>query len=98
MRALELDLRAPDPGPKTPAPRPATPKPAPARAARPAPPAPPAAEARCDFCGYGLPKDREVRFCPHCGVDQESRQCGQCGAGMESGWRFCIACGTAAES
>jgi hypothetical protein len=58
----------------------------------------PAAAARCGFCGQGLPAARHVSFCPHCGVDLTARQCGACGEAMEEGWRFCVACGAAAES
>ena len=58
----------------------------------------PMAAPRCAFCGQGLPADRDVRFCPHCGVDQSAAPCASCGGEMEAGWRFCIACGAAAES
>ena len=51
---------------------------------------------RCAFCGQNLPGDRDVRFCPHCGVDQTARQCGSCGGDLQAGWRFCVACGAAA--
>ena len=53
---------------------------------------------RCGFCGQGLPAGRQIRFCPHCGVDLSARKCGACGEEMEEGWRFCVACGSAAES
>ena len=87
MRALELDP-APAPGKSTPAQK-SAPRAAPA-AAKAAP--------RCAFCGQGLPGNRQVRYCPHCGVDLTARQCGACGEEMEDGWRFCVACGAAAES
>ncbi len=53
---------------------------------------------RCAFCGQSLPAGRDVRFCPHCGVDQSARQCADCGETMEEGWRFCVACGAAANA
>jgi hypothetical protein len=49
---------------------------------------------RCGFCNGQLPPDRAVRFCPHCGGDQTRRPCASCGEPLETGWRFCIACGT----
>ena len=84
LRALETDVGA-------------------SRGAAPRPPAArkgsqPRSTPRCAFCGQHLPGDRDVRFCPHCGVDQTARQCGSCGDEMEAGWRFCVACGAAAES
>jgi hypothetical protein len=48
----------------------------------------------CAFCDEELPAGRQVRFCPHCGEDQQRRPCTACGEVLELGWRFCIACGT----
>jgi hypothetical protein len=53
---------------------------------------------RCGFCGNALPDGRDVRYCPFCGADQSARACAECGEPLEDGWRFCVACGSAAES
>lgn len=50
----------------------------------------------CAFCGSGLPAHRQVRFCPFCGADQTTVPCVACGEPIESGWKFCVACGSAA--
>ena len=75
----------------------ATSEPPAPRASRPKEPAPPTSS-RCGYCGQALPGQRDVRFCPHCGGDQTSRQCADCGEPLEAGWRFCVACGAAAEA
>ncbi|MGH7443978.1 MAG: zinc ribbon domain-containing protein [Longimicrobiales bacterium] len=53
---------------------------------------------RCGFCDTPLPAGRLIRFCPHCGGDQTRRPCVECGEPLESGWRFCIACGAAQDA
>ena len=95
--------REPDPEWEPPA---REPGPAPPRAAAqaPAPPLPAAhaaedardAPAECSSCAAALPAGRRVRYCPFCGADQERRVCGSCGEALEPGWRFCVACGSAA--
>jgi hypothetical protein len=55
------------------------------------------AEGRCAFCDSSLPDRRMLRFCPYCGADQSQRPCGACGEPLESDWRFCVACGSAAD-
>lgn len=56
--------------------------------------APEGAEApRCNFCDSALPAGRLVRFCPFCGADQTHHPCGSCGETLETGWRYCVACG-----
>lgn len=50
----------------------------------------------CRSCGGELPRDREVRFCPHCGAEQGAPRCEGCGEELEIGWRYCPACGRAA--
>ena len=92
LRALGGSARPAAPSPSRPAATPAL--------ASPSASAPQARRgaARCAFCGQGLPVDREVRYCPHCGVDQSAQACGSCGADMEAGWRFCVACGAAADA
>jgi hypothetical protein len=70
----------------SPPPRSATPAPAPRQPAR--EPAP-----RCGFCGGGLPVNRAVNFCPHCGQNQTFTRCPDCQSELELGWRHCINCG-----
>lgn len=48
---------------------------------------------RCRYCGGELPEDRELNFCPHCGQNLQILNCPGCGAEVESGWKFCVACG-----
>ena len=62
------------------------------------PPESQAAEKSCGFCGTALPHGRDVRYCPFCGADQSARACGECGEPLEDDWRFCVACGAAAET
>lgn len=49
----------------------------------------------CLYCGAGLPNDRAVRFCPHCGQRQAPPSCPSCQSEVEPGWRHCVNCGTA---
>jgi len=49
----------------------------------------------CYACGQALPSDRAVRFCPHCGEDQQTRKCTACGEQLEAGWKYCVMCGEA---
>ena len=79
------DVREPDPEWEAP---PLVTEPAPAVAA---------AQHACVSCSSALPPGRRVRYCPFCGADQERRSCGSCGEALESGWRFCVACGAAAD-
>jgi len=53
--------------------------------------------AACRACGAELPRNREARFCPYCGADQETPRCAACGEELEADWRYCPACGRAAE-
>jgi Double zinc ribbon len=48
----------------------------------------------CHWCREELPSRDVLNFCPFCGSDLGVRPCGECGEELESGWRFCIACGT----
>lgn len=48
---------------------------------------------RCTFCDSTLPVGRLVRYCPFCGADQARRPCVACGEALETGWRYCVACG-----
>jgi hypothetical protein len=50
-------------------------------------------EGTCRWCGEGLPPRDNLRYCPHCGADVRVVPCPSCGEALESGWRFCIACG-----
>lgn len=74
--------RAPEPGPAARGVERAGP---PVPAARPAP-------VSCGRCRAQLPRGREVRFCPFCGVAQPT-PCGGCGAPVEPAWAFCARCG-----
>jgi hypothetical protein len=49
--------------------------------------------AGCPGCGETLPRDRDVRFCPHCGLRIAIVPCRHCGETLEPEWRFCSACG-----
>jgi hypothetical protein len=55
-----------------------------------------AAPTTCTFCGEALPPGRAANYCPSCGGDQRHHPCADCGEVLEQGWRFCIACGSAA--
>lgn len=87
---------APVPAPVTPPGAPSTPEPAPTvsdtvtdnttDAVEPETPA-------CGTCAQPLPADREVRFCPWCGIDQTIRRCPGCGTELDHAWRFCVTCG-----
>src|SRR6266487_872740 len=49
---------------------------------------------QCEYCGGGLPGNREARFCPHCGQPQEGDlRCQGCGSELDVGWAYCLACG-----
>jgi hypothetical protein len=50
---------------------------------------------QCLYCGGGLPVDRAVRFCPHCGQRQTPPECPRCHVEVEPGWRHCVSCGAA---
>jgi hypothetical protein len=52
----------------------------------------------CLFCGQATPPNRQVRFCPFCGADQEKQPCHACGETLDRSWRFCIRCGNAAAA
>ncbi|MEX2571552.1 MAG: zinc ribbon domain-containing protein [Gemmatimonadota bacterium] len=77
-------------------PPPAPPAADPARspAARRTPSAPAPSSATCASCERPLPPLPGVRFCPHCGATQSLQPCRRCGDALESGWTFCIRCGT----
>jgi hypothetical protein len=49
--------------------------------------------AECRFCGTGLPRGREVKFCPSCGQNLAISRCPACGSEIEAGWKYCITCG-----
>jgi len=52
-----------------------------------------AAAETCRYCGGGLPQDRKVVFCPHCGQNLTVVNCLACGTELELGWKFCTTCG-----
>jgi len=47
----------------------------------------------CRSCRSPLPERAGVRFCPHCGADQERWPCPGCGEEVEQGWSYCALCG-----
>jgi predicted RNA-binding Zn-ribbon protein involved in translation (DUF1610 family) len=49
----------------------------------------------CQFCGHALPSGRVVHFCPHCGLNVETRRCPGCSSEIQPGWKFCVSCGRA---
>ncbi len=51
----------------------------------------------CPACEGALPERAGLRFCPFCGTNVRFRPCGACGEELEWDWRFCVACGEAAE-
>ncbi|MDH3733463.1 MAG: zinc ribbon domain-containing protein [Gemmatimonadota bacterium] len=54
--------------------------------------------AACWTCSHELPARDGVRFCPHCGSDQEQPRCTACGEQVEHAWSFCPRCGRALET
>lgn len=50
----------------------------------------------CHWCREELPSRDLLNFCPFCGSNLGVRPCGECGEELETGWRFCVACGTEA--
>lgn len=53
--------------------------------------------ARCRSCDGELPLREGVRYCPHCGADQEVVRCGRCGEVLETDWKYCPRCGGAVD-
>ena len=49
--------------------------------------------ADCPGCHELLPPDRDVRFCPFCGLRMGVAPCRECGEPMQPDWRFCVVCG-----
>lgn len=47
----------------------------------------------CRYCERGLPADRAVTFCPHCGQNLALIMCPACNAELEADWKFCTVCG-----
>lgn len=56
-------------------------------------PAPRPSSIQCRYCAGGLPQDRAISYCPHCGQNLQVHNCPACGAELEKGWKFCVACG-----
>ncbi|GBD31722.1 hypothetical protein HRbin33_00682 [bacterium HR33] len=54
----------------------------------------PAESAECPYCAAPLPSHRKAVYCPFCGVNLRSPECRRCGAELESGWRYCVECGS----
>ncbi len=47
----------------------------------------------CNYCGGTLPEERQVTFCPHCGMNLSTKRCDGCGTELDAAWRFCVNCG-----
>lgn len=50
----------------------------------------------CPYCAEVLPTDRDVRYCPNCGINLKIRRCPGCSTEIESAWKFCVTCGRSA--
>ena len=50
----------------------------------------------CPYCAAVLPTDRDVRYCPNCGINLKIRRCPGCSTEIESAWKFCVTCGRSA--
>ncbi len=48
----------------------------------------------CPSCSEELPAGRDAVYCPFCGEQLQSTPCRDCGEPVESGWRYCLTCGT----
>lgn len=53
--------------------------------------------ARCSWCRQTLPQCDMLNYCPFCGADLQKVPCPTCGEEIEVRWRFCVACGAAAD-
>ncbi len=51
----------------------------------------------CPYCGESLPDDRDVHFCPACGLNVQTIHCAGCSTELEAAWRFCVTCGRPAH-
>jgi hypothetical protein len=47
----------------------------------------------CRSCHAALPERSGLRYCPHCGADQQRWPCSSCGEEVEQGWSYCALCG-----
>jgi predicted RNA-binding Zn-ribbon protein involved in translation (DUF1610 family) len=47
----------------------------------------------CWSCDAELPDRDGLKYCPHCGSDQEAPRCTACGDRLEPDWSFCPRCG-----
>jgi hypothetical protein len=52
----------------------------------------------CAWCRADLPAREKLNFCPFCGTDLSLVPCSSCGEEIEPGWRFCVGCGSEADS
>lgn len=63
----------------------------------PTPNAPPATTSHdCSYCAQTLPTERDVRYCPNCGINLKTRRCPGCSTEIDSAWKFCVTCGRSA--
>lgn len=56
-------------------------------------PAPAAVAQSCRSCPEELPDVADLRFCPHCGTDQNRWDCSECQTEIQRPWQFCPKCG-----
>lgn len=47
----------------------------------------------CLGCSRPLPSDRDVIYCPFCGIRVGLMSCNHCGSEIESSWSYCVTCG-----
>ncbi|MGH7526803.1 MAG: zinc ribbon domain-containing protein [Gemmatimonadales bacterium] len=57
--------------------------------------APSEPDPHCLYCGGALPRNRAIKFCPHCGQNQTVAECPKCRSEVEPGWHHCVNCGAA---
>ncbi len=63
----------------------------------PTPNVPPATTSHdCPYCAQALPTERDVRYCPNCGINLKTRRCPGCSTEIDSAWKFCVTCGRSA--
>ncbi|KPJ96002.1 MAG: hypothetical protein AMS18_01860 [Gemmatimonas sp. SG8_17] len=49
--------------------------------------------ALCLGCSRPFPSDRDVIYCPFCGIRVGLKSCSHCGSQIENSWSYCVTCG-----